>query len=543
VLCATAAPAARLTLLHTSDLHGAVLAHDDLRDRPAPGGLVRVAAAVARIRAAADHPVLLLDGGDTIQGSPLEELVHVEWGEPSPTVLAMNVLGYAAMAVGNHEFNFGIEVLRDAERQARFPFLAANVVDAATGEPAFRPYLVVEAGPLRVGVLGLTTSAIPRWELPDHYRGLRFAPMDEAARRWVPVLRGRERCDLVVVLAHTGFERDPDSGRELGGREENFAWRLAHVPGIDVLLTGHTHRNLPPRRVAGTIVSQPGARARYLTRIDLELERRGGRWRLVRWSGSNLDLAEGDLDPVLAARFEPLHRRVAAALDEPVGETTAPLSVRGCRLGDCAALDLIHAAQLEASGAELSLASILSDRTPELPPGPIPRRWVRALYPYANWPVVVRLTGAQLRDILEHAARYDDGLECPPGRPCVLLADADVRRYNVDTVEGMEYRVDPTAPEGHRIWALRFRGRPLDLHAVFTVVCNSYRAAGGGGFPHLAEAEVVWRGSEPMWKVLEAYLARHRPLAPAASGNWVIAPRLAGERFLRGPGGEDRVRP
>ena len=112
------------------------------------------------------------------------------------------------MAVGNHEFNFGLEVLRRAEESAVFPFLSANTIAEETGEPAFPPYRIVESGDLRIGVLGLTTPNIPNWERPQNYRGLQFEPMDEAAHRWVPVLREQEGCDLVVVLAHTGLEVD-----------------------------------------------------------------------------------------------------------------------------------------------------------------------------------------------------------------------------------------------------------------------------------------------------------------------------------------------
>jgi len=289
--CATAAEklSAELTILHTSDLHGSVLPFNDYTNRPSDrGSLAQVATLVKEIRSATDHPVMVLDSGDTLQGTPLEQFTHVRWGEPSPTIDAMNRIGYQAMAVGNHEFNFGLEVLERARKQAEFPFLSANILREGTDETAFEPYAIFEQGPIRVGVLGLITPNVPGWEKAENYRGLVFEPMDTAARRWVPVLREKENCDVVVVLAHTGFERDPDSGEPDGTDHENFVWRLTAVPGIDVLLTGHTHEDIPPRLVRGVFVAQPWARARMLTRIDLRLEKDEEGWQITDRRGENL---------------------------------------------------------------------------------------------------------------------------------------------------------------------------------------------------------------------------------------------------------------
>ena len=491
-----AAQEQRLTLLHTSDLHGSVLAWDDFRDQPAEGSIAQVSTLVKAIRSSSDDPVLLLDSGDTIQGTPLEQFAHIRWSEPSPTIAAMNHVAYDAMAVGNHEFNFGLDVLRRAETQADFPFLSANTVNASTGEPAFPAYRVIRAGEVKVGILGLVTPNIPGWERPEHYRGLVFRPMDEVAREQVAQLREKEGCDLVVVLAHTGFEKDLDDGSPTGTEAEDWAWRLAQIEGIDVLLTGHTHTDIPPRMISGTLVSQPRARARLLTRIDLELERGADGWRISSWDGRNLPLEGVASDPVLENSMAALHRRVAEALDGPVGEITRGLSVAGCRLRDCAASDLIHQVQLEASGAELSLSSLLTDRTPDLAAGSVTWRWIYSFYVYPNTLVKVTVTGAQVVDILEHAARYYQGMDCSPDGTCAVLTDSSIPHYNVDTMAGLSYRVDPTLPVGERVHDVRIDGRTIELDRKFTLVCNNYRAAGGGGYPHLAQTEPVWQSSE-----------------------------------------------
>jgi 2',3'-cyclic-nucleotide 2'-phosphodiesterase/3'-nucleotidase len=519
----------RLTILHTSDLHGQVLPFDDARGSGHPGSLAQVATLVDQIRAELGHPVLLLDSGDTIQGAPLEQFTLVRWGRPSPTIDAMNRIGYAAMAVGNHEFNFGLEILRRVEAQAAFPLLSANTLDEESGEPAFEPLLVVGAGQLKVGILGLTTPNIPGWEQPENYRGLVFESMDAAARRWVPVLRDRERCDLVVVLAHTGFERDLEGGESGSTAYENFGWRLTEVPGIDLLLTGHAHRAVAPRELNGVIVSQPDSRARLLTRIDLVLERRDGIWRVAVWSGDNIETGSVEPDASLMAAFDDTHREVVAALDAAIGSVTAPLSISGCRLADCAAVDLIHAVQLEASGAQLSMASLLSDRTPDLPSGPVSWRWVHAFYVYPNTLVAVTVNGGQVREILEHSARYYDGLECPREGGCTVVTDPSIPPYNVDTLAGVSYRIDPTRPEGDRVRDLRFRGSAVDPDESFKLVCNNYRAAGGGLFPHLADAEIVWTSSREVTDLIGDYLTRNDPWRPTVDANWWIGAEIVAE--------------
>ena len=529
--CATAAEnqAAELTILHTSDLHGSVMPFNDYANRPSDrGSLAQISTLVKEIRSASDHSVMVLDSGDTLQGTPFEQFTLVRWGEPSPTIDAMNRIGYQAMAIGNHEFNFGLEVLERAREQAEFPFLSANILREGSRELAFQPYAVFEQGPIRVGVLGLITPNVPGWEKPEYYRGLVFEPMDEAARRWVPVLRKKEKCDVVVVLAHSGFEQDPDTGETDGTSHENFVWRLTAVPGIDVLLTGHTHENIPPQLVRGVLVAQPWARARMLTRIDLSLERDGKGWQITERRGENLPAKGVAADDEITSAFALVQQRVQTALDAPVGEVTGDVVVDRCRLEDCAAVDLVHEVQMHASGADLSLAALLNAGAPALRAGPVNWRWIHAFYVYPNTLFAVRLTGAQVRDVLEHAARYYDGLECAP-EGCTVVADNEIPHYNVDNMAGVSYRIDPTRPEGSRVRDLRFGGLPIDPEAEFVVACNSYRTAGGGFYPHLETAEVVWRSSEELPDLIGNYLEENRPWIPAADGNWQIGRDIVAE--------------
>jgi 2',3'-cyclic-nucleotide 2'-phosphodiesterase (5'-nucleotidase family) len=512
---------ATLTVLFTSDLHAHVLPFDEVRQRPGDGSVAQVATLIARVRAAASRTVVL-DGGDAIEGTPLAYYAIAGTGATGkdPTIAAMNLVGYDAAVLGNHEFNFGLDVLRRSLEQSKFPWLAANLDGAAAAHLPVGDELVIERGGVKVGVLGLTNPNVPHWEEASHWTGLTFHdPVAVAAAR-LPALRAR--CDVVIVVVHSGFERDLDSGEPNGTENENFAWRLAQLPGIDLLLTGHTHRNVPPRTLGKTVVAQPGKWGDFVTRVDLDLDRTAAGWRVTGWHGENLPTASETPAPRVVAAVAEAEQRAEGELSQPIAELRAPLVVTPLPLEDDPGVDLIHAVQLEASGAQLSLAAPLGMGRITFPAGAVTPRLVHALYPYPNTLVVLRLTGTQLKDVLEWAVRGWSGLDCSGPAGCALLRDPHVPQYNFDTLEGATYFVDPTAPLGHRIRGLRFGGALVKSDDTFTVAVNSYRATGGGGYPDLASAPRVKEIERPMVDLIVEYLERHRAITPHADDNWAF---------------------
>ena len=515
---AAAAQERRLTVLFTSDVHARVLPFDDVRERPARGSLAQVASLVARVRTENARTVVL-DGGDAIQGTPLSHYAFVGAGADGndPTIAAMNLIGYDAATIGNHEFNYGLDVLRRSLGQSRFPWLAANVGGARDASLPIRGEVVLERGGVAVGVIGLTSPNVPHWDPADHWKGLTFAdPVAVAAER---IRALRPRVDVLVVVLHAGFERDPATGAADDTEHENFGWRLAQLEGIDLLLTGHTHHDIPPQRLGRTWIAQPGRWAELVTRFDLTLARSGRRWKVTATSGANLKV-DGELaDSTVIALARAAHERTVAELARPLGELTAPLAVSSLPMGDDAALDLIHAVQLAATGAQLSLAAPLGGRAP-FPAGPLTPRHAHALYPYPNTLLVVKVTGSQLRDVLEHAVRGWQSLECGGEAGGGLRREPGLPSYNYDTLEGATYFVDPTARPGARVRGLRFAGRPVAPDEEFTLEINSYRGAGGGRYPHLPSAPRVREIGRPMVELLVEYFAAHPRLTPAATDNW-----------------------
>ncbi len=530
LLAAPAAAAERvaITVLETSDLHANLLPWNYARGTAGDWGLARVATRVREIRATAPN-VLLLDGGDTIQGAPLGWLeARRPSGGPHPMATAMNALRYDAMAVGNHEFNFGLEVLRRAQKDSSFPWLSANTRNSTDGRAAFPEYVVKELGGVRVGVLGLTTPNIPGWEPAANRPGLTWEDPVVTSRRLVPLLRGKMRCDVVVALFHSGLEADPETGEPNGTAHENRVVALAkEVPGIDLILTGHSHRKLALTRVNGVPVIQPGRWGEVLARVDLVVERSGGKAKVVEAKGELLPSDSSvATDPEIAAIARPFHDRALAYLNEPVAIATGPFPGERARLEDTALLDLINETQLAATGADLSLTSLLPFRFDGWEAGPLTVRQVYALYPYENQLVVVEIDGARLRAVLEHAATFYGKAEWRDGA-LVLQPSAAMTPYNFDVLQGASYRVDPTAPEGHRVTELRFRGRDVKDDDRFTLAVNSYRAQGSGGYTALKGAKVLRTYNDEIRELLVDRLRSAGRVDPVTDGNWAVVPKTS----------------
>lgn len=521
----------RITLLHTSDLHAYIYPYDYFRARPGDIGLSRVATLVREVRTEG-NPVLLLDAGDTIQGSPLGYYHHRKHpGPPDPMMLAMDHLGFDAMTVGNHEFNFGLAAIEASRGDASFPWLGANVVKE-DGTPFFEPYFVKEVEGVRIGILGLITPNVPNWESPENYAGLSFLDTVETARRYVPLLRQEERVDAVVVVTHQGLERDLLTGLSNQTEYENQAYRLTRdVPGIDVVLLGHTHQKIEPQEVNGVVVCEPGRWGEALCRIDLDFQRGpSGEVQLGGWQGALLPTAGVEPDRELLDLARPYHERTMAYINSVIGEAEAPIGAEGARFRDTPMMDLLQQVMLEASGAELSMAALLPYRYEGISAGPITVQELFSFYIYDNTLVTIEVSGRQIKEALEHSARYyQTGRVDPETGRLVIEPNPKVFSYNFDMLAGAHYRIDPTRPVGERIRELSYQGRAMDPDETFLLVTTNYRVAGGGGYRMLKESKVVWRSSEEVRNLLIEHISEEGTIQPSCDYNWYVAPDVTPE--------------
>lgn len=516
-----------ITVLGTTDLHGSLFPIDYYAGTPANRGLVKIATLVRQIRAEQPH-VLLVDSGDTIQGSPLAYyFARKEPARPNPTIAVMNAMRYDAMAVGNHEFNFGLDVLEKARRESRFAWLAANVrADNPTRRRRFGSYIIRNVAGVRVGILGFITPGVPRWEIPAHYKGFRFDDIVKTAQQIVPRLR--RKVDVLIVIAHSGMERDTASSEAFSTvpRENVIAELARSVPGIDVILFGHSHRELPEQMLNGVLLAQAKNWAQSLARADIVMERSATRrWRVAAKRSSTIPVTPAvPHDPEIEALARPYHEATQAYLDTPVATSPRAMDGLTARYEDHPFVDLIHRVQIEYGGADVSMATLFLPSA-RVPAGPVTVRQLAALYIYENTLYTVEMTGEQLRQALEQAASFYPAWPLKEGEALRLPG------YNADCAQGVSYVVDLTRPVGQRVRDLTYGGQPLDPARKLRVATNNYRYTGGGQYPYKG-LPVVYRSPREIRELILESVSRAGQIPGEADGNWRLVPREAVEAMV-----------
>ncbi|WP_072314331.1 bifunctional metallophosphatase/5'-nucleotidase [Agrococcus sp. Marseille-P2731] len=565
---ATAAAAApgdpvELTILSTTDTHGHVLNWDYFANAPYPAGeelgLARAGTVIEQVRAErGDDSVLLFDNGDAIQGTPLTYLTGLrepvtETGDTHPMAAAFNALDYDAQVVGNHEYNYGLDLLETYDAQLDAPLLGANAVDAATAEPVLPPTTMVErtidGQTVQVGVIGVVAPGVRVWDRAIVEGILEFEDQVETVERYVPELEAAG-ADLVVVLAHTGL--DPEAQvYDPAALQENLATSVARVPGVDVVVAGHSHQDNPEVIVeqpggGHAIVTQPVYWGGSVSQVELTLVPSGDGFE-VDWAdaaptGQQLttsgEVAE-HTDVVAAVQEQ--HQATVDYVNTQIATLTETMSGATSRFEDTALLDFVNEVQTATVrdalvGTEHEGATVISQASPfnrdvVFQAGPVTVRDMAALYIYENTLLAVELTGAELRDYLEWSARYF--IEQEVGAPITAevagafdpAANRPIPDYAYDVVDGIEYVFDISQPVGERL--VRFQhedGSAIADDDTFVMGINNYRQSGGSGYPHVADAPVVYDGLLELRQLLIDYAIERGTIDPAefADVNWSL---------------------
>ena len=558
-----------LKWIHTSDVHGSLFQYDYLKKRNVNGGLSAIYAYTQNLLQEYGERLILTDGGDCLQGQPTAYYYNfIDTQSPHLVAEAMNQMGYVCGAIGNHDIETGHPVYDRWIAQCKFPILGANVVDMKTGKPYLQPYHIIKREGVKIAILGLLTPAIPYWLPEQMWSGLRFEDMVASSRKWMEIIKKKEKPDLVVGIFHSGY----DGGIVTPEYYENATKMVAEqVSGFDLICYGHDHlaatHYLKNREGGEVVVVGPTSQGKRIVEADLvlTLDKRGrvvkkqitaevpfirGERREDRRERNEITDEGADVSSLHSPlsslfnfenTFSSQRDTLKKWVDQPIGRLSKPIYERDAFFGSSEFIDLIHQMQLDLTGADISLAAPLSFDA-YLSADTLRVSDMFALYKYENLLYTMRMTGREIKNLLEMSyGLWTNQMKGPDDHLLLLdLESGNERRnglknlsFNMDSAAGILYTVDVSKPEGERIVIQSMAdGTPFSLDRDYRVAVNSYRGNGGGelvtrgaGIPH---AELANRIMDCTEKDLRYYLMQRiiaeKVLTPRKLNHWRFVP-------------------
>lgn len=580
-----------IALAETTDLHTNILSYDYFKTAEDKTiGLERAATVIAQIRK--DNPnTLLLDNGDTVQGTALGDyqatVNPVKCEETHAQFKAMNYLKYDAMAVGNHEFNYGLDYLSQITHNANwdakyasckgpdFPLISANVYKTADKKPLYTPYVILErtfsGQKIKVGVIGFTPPPIVMWDKKWLDGKVYVEGVKESAEKYVPEMRSKG-ADVVVAMVHGGIDN-----RAYSATMENAAYYVADVAGIDAMFMGHSHSYFPNGtayakidgvdNVKGTIKGVQAVMGGFwgnnVGLIKLDLEWDGKAWKRVASSSQLKPITTTDasgakvysaVDPEIAKLVKTEHEATIKYVQTPVGTTDYRIASQFTQAGSVSVVQLVNDAQIAhmtdvvaKSLPQYAALPIISAAAPfkmnfnntgytDVAAGGVAIKNVADIYLYPNTLQAVKIKGADVKAWLEKSAEYFNQID-PSKAEDQQLINSSFPSYNFDVIQGggLTYQVDVTQPKGSRIVNLNLKGVALDPAQEVIVVTNNYRASGGGGFAGLNGSQIIYEDPDTNRDIIVNYIKAKQQLTRqnnASNRNWSFVKKSTAGKVL-----------
>ncbi len=535
----------KLKIVETSDIHGNYYPYDFILRHEAGGSLARIHAFVQKEREVYKDNLLLLDNGDILQGQPCAYYYnYIDTISPHLAAEVLNYMQYNTGNMGNHDVETGRAVFDRWADDCKFPILGANIIDTATGKTHFKPYEVLERDGVKIVVLGMITPAIPVWLSENLWKGLRFDDMEETARKWMKIIREKEKPDLVIGIFHAGQD-----ALLMGGKyRENASVEVArNVPGFDIVLMGHDHaRELKKiKNIAGdsVLIMDPASKGIVVANADVTLKLRKGKVIEKHIDGALTDMKDYAASEDFMKHFAPQFNAVQDFVSKKIGSFTETISTRPAYFGSSAFIDLIHLLQLEITNADISLAAPLSYDT-EINKGDVFVSDMFNLYKYENMLYTMKLSGKEVKDALEMS--YNLWTNQMKSADDHLLLFRKQRRegatdrasfqnfsFNFDSAAGIIYTVDVTKPKGEKITIISMAdGTPFSMDKMYKVALNSYRGNGGGelltkgaGIPQdELKGRILFSTDKDLRYYLMQYIEKKGVIEPYALGQWKFIP-------------------
>ncbi len=486
---ATSVPLAKetktLTILGTSDVHGNIWDWSYEDDAPADLGFAKIGTIVKEERAKNPHSILV-DAGDNLQGTLLTDDLYSTDPEyllkEHPVITAMKTIGYDSMSLGNHEFNFGLDLIRKVEEEAApvFPLLSANTYVKKTKEHFVTPYKIQDVDGVKVGILGLTIPHVAMWD-GDKVDSLYFTDLNVEAAKQVKEMKDKHHPDVIVAAIHAGLDNsDP------GAAARNV---ILEVPEIDAFVLGHDHREYAEMIEDKTGTLKPAAAVKDtgagVVKIDLELEKdpndKESQWSVTKSTPSIISSKGVATDESVRQATAEAHTATQEYVKDVIGTATADFlpeneipGIPEAQLRPTAMISLINNVQMKATEADIA-AGALFRADSDLKAGPVTFANIFNIYKYPNTLIGATMNGKQLKAFMEKQASYYQQFE---EGDLAIAFNPKIRVYNYDTLTGVSYKIDISQPEGQRIVGLTFKGKPVTDDQRLKIAINNYRFEG-----------------------------------------------------------------